>query len=465
VSITLPESVTDIGLGAFGGCSSLETVYFGGSAEDWDRIEIGQSNSSLADAIIHYSKDTHEHIFDVKAAKRGFLKSEATCVMKAVYYYSCKCGEKGETTFEYGELAEHSFVNYVSDNNGSCTANCTETATCEKCGAVDVREIENSKVHSFAEGICTLCGSVYTSKGLTYTLNEDGVSYGLKYSINVTDTEVYIASTYEGLPVTVIKESAFRGANVTRVIIPEGVTAIERIAFSGSTVQSIKIPASIESIDTFAFLTCHSLTDITVDENNAHYKSVNGNLYTKDGKTILQYAIGKEETSFTVPQGVTAIGDWAFFFCKTLTEITLPDGLKSIGDNVFFNCTKLESINIPAGVTSIGECAFINCQSLTSIDIPEGVTTVGERAFTNCLSVTSITIPVSLTAIAKSAFSNCTALENVYYSGAEADWNKIDIADGNNVLTDATVYYYSETQPTEAGNFWHYGENNEITIW
>ena len=93
------------------------------------------------------------------------------------------------------------------------------------------------------------------------------------------------------------------------------------------------------------FQGCSSLTSVTVDENNSKYKSIDDNLYSKDGTTLIQYAIGKTETSFTIPDSVTSIGDGAFFGCSGLTSVTIPNSVTSIENNAFSGCSSLTSIN------------------------------------------------------------------------------------------------------------------------
>ena len=174
-------------------------------------------------------------------------------------------------------------------------------------------------------------------------------------------------------------------------------------------------------------------------------------------------------TDLVIPSGiegypVTSIGYEAFAWCYSLTSITIPDSVTSIGDSAFEGCINLTSITIPDSVTSIGDAAFHWCTGLTSITIPDSVTSIGSRAFGYCTNLTSITLPDSVTSIGDYAFAGCTNLASVYYTGTATEWGKINIDNFNSALTNATIYYYSETQPTAEGNYWHY-VNGVATPW
>ena len=116
-----------------------------------------------------------------------------------------------------------------------------------------------------------------------------------------------------------------------------------------------------------------------------------------------------QETTYDV----TAIGDSAFYDCRSLTTVTIPNSVTYIGDRAFKSCSSLTSVSIPNSVTSIGGAAFSSCSSLTSVTIGNSVTSIGDDAFNSCSSLTTVTIPNSITSIGYYAFAFCSALTSV----------------------------------------------------
>ena len=147
-----------------------------------------------------------------------------------------------------------------------------------------------------------------------------------------------------GSGVTSIGEYAVYGCtSLTSITIPDGVTSIGSYAFAHckTSLTSVTIGIGVTSIGTYAFYDCTGLTNITVSEENTAYVSVDGVLYTYDMTELICYPAQKTDTSYTIPDGVTKIDDYAFEYCSYLTSITIPESVTSIGAYAFNGCTSL----------------------------------------------------------------------------------------------------------------------------
>lgn len=268
---------------------------------------------------------THTCEYNKQLITDLYKKSDATCKKKAVYYYSCECGEKGTEVFEHGDVVDHVFEN-------------NECKWCDKSPSV----------------------------GLEYCLINGNNEYEVAGIGSCRDKQLIIPATYNDLPVTSIGDWAFvECASLTKIELPNSITKIGLYAFTYcESLQSIRIPKNVMSIGACAFSYCFELANIIVDSNNSEYESVDGNLYSKDETVLIQYSIAKTETSFTVPDSVTII-DYGAFCCSSLVSIQIPDEVIKINNGAFSDCTSLTSIVIPNYTKFIGVSAFENCRSLT----------------------------------------------------------------------------------------------------
>jgi hypothetical protein len=143
---------------------------------------------------------------------------------------------------------------------------------------------------------------------------------------------------------------------IINVTIPNSVIKIRTYAFLGcDSLKSVTIPDSVTSICDGAFSGCIDLTAINVSPDNSAYSSQDGVLYKKDKTELILYPERKKDVSFTIPDGVTSIGEGAFCNCTNLTNITIPDGVTRIERGLFiYYCESLTSVTIGANVNFVG---------------------------------------------------------------------------------------------------------------
>jgi hypothetical protein len=397
-TVTIPVSVTSIGDGAFAGCTGLTDIYYGGSAAQWSVMSILGNNGSLTGATIHY-------------------------------------GGSGTTPL-----------------SGTCGDGVT---------------------WSFDTGTHVLTiGGTGSMTDWSYSSNAPWYSYGA--SINGISI---------GGGVTHIGAYAFRNCtNLSSIAIPEGVTSIGNDAFFCCfTLSGVTLPSSLQIIGSGVFQACGNLLAISVSDANPCFSSQDGILFDKSKTALIQFPAGRSGT-YTIPNGVTNIGDIAFESCR-LSGVMIQEGVTSIGRGAFEGSASLISIGvaagnpsytsqdgvlfnkqmttliqypggrsgvytIPSGVTVIGDMAFFYCPVLTAVTIPSGVTCINPLTFAFCNSLSTVSLPASVASIGDSAFSNCNALTDIYYGGTQAQWSAVSIGTNNGSLTGATVHYGGSGTPT-----------------
>ncbi len=262
----------------------------------------------------------------------------------------------------------------------------THWKSCE-CGVAEDEWM--AEPHNIVDRICTVCGMEIGSDGLEFELNAEENGYILVYLGDCTDTEIYIPSMYNGLPVVGIGASVFEGcAHITAVHIPASVRFIGSSAFLGTSITEITIPDGVTVIEDNTFGMCQNLVSVSL------------------------------------PESVHSISMFAFSYCSSLAEINL-DNVRFIGSFAFQNCTALTEITLHDAL--IEDNAFSGSGVVT-------VTLTGEcelyaSVFMGCKSLTSVYLPASITYIDICTFQNCVSLEHIYFDGTIEDWNNMDRMD------------------------------------
>lgn len=217
--------------------------------------------------------------------------------------------------------------------------------------------------------------------------------------------------------VRVIGKNAFWGRKkLVKINIPQGVERIESGTFKGcESLRELYIPASVTEIALDAFpeyeeygtVPVPAFARIEVDENNLTYKSINGILYSKDGKTLLKAPANYTECVTCEP--LETIGARAFAGNVTIRRVVLADSVKCISEEAFCKCTALEEINLKH-VQTLGRYAFQKCEKLRSVELH--VENVGGHAFESCTSLSDVTL-VNTKVIEENAFDGCSNMKRV----------------------------------------------------
>lgn len=148
--------------------------------------------------------------------------------------------------------------------------------------------------------------------------------------------------------IKIIGDNLFENCiGMVTVKLPNSITTIGDEAFCACTnLRSINIPANVNCIGKEAFRNCINLEKITIDKANNNYSCLDDVLYSKDGSKLIQYTTGRAVSSFTIPEKVKEIGEYAFAVCNNLNDIIIPENVTKINTYSFAWCSNLASITL-----------------------------------------------------------------------------------------------------------------------
>ncbi len=233
--------------------------------------------------------------------------------------------------------------------------------------------------------------------------------------------------------------------SILNVVIEEGITELPGtlLNFADKCV-SVSIPASAESINGYAFPFTSALEKFIVDENNPNYKSVDGILFSKDGKTLVFFPNNYGITEYTVPDTVETLSDHAFLNNVCLKKVTVPGTVASIEESAFYDAD-IEKISLGNGITNISENVF-NWAKIQSIVIPDTVKTIGYSMFWGCDYLETILIGSGIESIGYDILCYTDSLSSVHYNGTQEDWDNIDIHSQNADLFAKELHFVSQKE-------------------
>ena len=410
------------------------------------------------------------------------LVSTASCVVKKendnIDTHTSKTQTTVSDTPDTVTPCTHTFGNwYVSKTATECEDG-EEKRTCSIC-----EYFETKPIH--AKG----------TEGLSFTLSEDGTSYSVSAE-SATEGDVFIPAYHNGLPVTNIGHIGFANSDFE----PEDIEIGSYAFFNCIDLKTVVIPSTVTVIGDMAFAGCENLKSIVIPP-----------AVTVIGDGAFESC--KNLESIVIPPAVTAIGDCAFMLCKSLESIVIPESVKEIGEYAFaltevefpfsyYNSDikvsipntqvililrefssffswgveiyyldengceilieKIEIDNSSQAPFSNGDFEIINNNDNT-FSVRTGDSEDNEKWIDQAFD-----IPQCVSIFVPKAEDTVT----VFYSGNDSEeWDAIDIAEGNVRLTKdnitvkkCVIYYYSETEPTEANKYWHYVDGVP-TVW
>ncbi len=220
------------------------------------------------------------------------------------------------------------------------------------------------------------------------SLNITGNGYMPNYTTDSwlevqNEVQCYVTELTIGEGVKSICDSAFMyEIYLTSVNLPESLERIGEGAFAYTGIKALHIPSRVEKLSGRMFFNS-PIEVITVSESNPYYKSYDGDVYSKDMKTLFLAAPGKftenSYHSFTIPSTVTTISQSAFYMSQ-IRELIIPSNVVEI-KNMAFAGSSLESIKMDSGIKMIYDSAFLACNNLTEVVLPSSLTYLGWYCF------------------------------------------------------------------------------------
>ena len=400
-SITIPDSVTSIGYAAFSNCDSLQTISLGcGSA-------LKKSDFGDQANLVSY---TNQHLLTKTEAKAKTCTEDGnkeywTCEHCGKYFLSDDTNPETAKAVEQSEFiipASHKLTK-VEAKDATCTEDGNKAYwTCEHCGKYFLSDDSNPETATAVELSETVIPALKHKNATTRGVVEpNGTKPGYSGDRYCPDCDTVLEKGY----------TYWNEGNLTWKLDADGTLTI-----SGTG----------------------TMKDYDYNNNPSPANQKKGSV-----KKVV------------IKDGVTSIGNFAFYNCTSLTSITIPDSVTSIELAAFNNCNNLTSITIPDSVTSIGDSAFELCNKLSSITLSNNITSIGNWAFHGC-HLTSITIPDSVTSIGAMAFYSCSNLQTISLS-CKSSLKKSDFGDKANLVSYTNQHLLTKTAAkaatcSESGN-------------
>ena len=453
-SVTIPDSVTSIGNRAFYDCTNLTTISLS-CKSSLKKSDFGDQ----ADLVSYTSHTLKKTAAKAATCTESGNKEYWTCEHCGKYFLSDDTNPETAKAVELSETvapASHKLTK-VEAKAATCSENGNkEYWTCEHCGKYflsDDTNPETAKAVELSETVIPASHKLTKVEAKAVTCAENGnkaywtCEHCGKYFLS-DDANPETAKAVEQsecmIPALNHKNATTRGASEPTETSP-GYSGdrycpdCDKVVEKGYTYwNEDNLTWKLDADGTLTISGTGTMKDYDYNNNPSPANQKKGSV-----KKVV------------IKDGVTSIGNFAFYNCKSLTSITIPDSVTSIELAAFNNCNNLTSITIPDSVTSIGDSAFELCNKLSSITLSNNITSIGNWAFHGC-PLTSITIPDSVTSIGAMAFYSCSNLQTISLS-CKSSLKKSDFGDKANLVSYTNQHFLTKTAAkaktcTEDGN-------------
>lgn len=450
-SITLPESITEIGNGMFENCVNLEEVILKGRVTSIGARAFQNCTALKSFEVGRYVESIGANAFEnCTSLETLTFESNGVTDLQISTYAFANCTSLGSVTFPYRLRNSGSNMGVGNYSFENCTSLKSVSFEESSSGSFTVGLSLGSYSFSGCTGLITVSLPDYLTNTSEY--HGGGGSGGTTYYASIGSyafqncsklSTIDFGDTINETTRYLIGDYAFRNCmSLTTLRLPDKLDLSDtgNYAFNGcSNLSSVSLPAAGRSKSTAmnddlaverVFAGCHALATVEIRESfdTMRYKDSENETYREDnrgqvGDSWFRNCIGLTTVTFTNPASLYTIRTGAFMNCSKLTNFELPEGLAELGGAVFAGCSSISSMTLPEGLVTLGTTTF----SLNNIYQGIGI-------FTGT-AITSLVIPSTVTSIAPGAFTGC-ALQSLTVAPAAEGATAAYVAE-NNVLYNA----------------------------
>jgi len=430
VNISIPQTVTNLGMGAFQECKKLESIVIPDGISlipSWIFYDcLSLTNVTIPGGVNKIGESAFNQCVKLQnLCLNGIISTIDTCAFSGCS--SLTNVSLPLTATNFGKYAFMNCESLISVNMPGGTSIAVGLFQgCSHLKSVVISE-NTLSIGAFAFSGCSSIADVALPGGLNIISDFAFAKCSGLTNINIPNSVTAIG-TYafwgcKDLTQISLSTNANVGplafaecSSLVDLNIPEGLSKIGRDAFREcSSLKNVFIPSSATNVDWPVFSQCPELSLIQVDPANQVYTNIDGVLFNLPQQALISCPVTKTGV-YTIPSFVLRIGDYAFYNCTNLTGISNSASVPVFGRYVFSGCSNLAFANgIDSQIQNLPESTFENCVSLTNFTFSKLMINVSSNAFGGCRSLASIDLS-KIRQVFDYSFWGCSSLTNVVFS-------------------------------------------------